>query len=61
MNRPSGAWTSKRDPSKLDEVYGWTVSQIVGRYVTLGLACFAVLAAVWIYATWSARRAGDAA
>jgi hypothetical protein len=37
------------DPSKLDETYGGTVHQIVHRYLELGIACFAVLAAAWLY------------
>ncbi|HEY0193704.1 MAG TPA: hypothetical protein VGC42_21455, partial [Kofleriaceae bacterium] len=43
------------DPSKLDEVYQWTTHQIVHRYYALGLACFAVLAAAWLYFTLTAR------
>jgi hypothetical protein len=35
------------DPSKLTEVYGWTPSQLVGRYVALGCVCLVVLAAVY--------------
>jgi hypothetical protein len=48
------------DPSKLDEVYGWTTHQIVGRYVTLGVACALVLSAAWLYATWKVREAARA-
>jgi len=44
------------DPSKLDEIYGWTTAQLVGRYVTVGVLCFVVLAVVWGWATWRARR-----
>ena len=44
------------DPSKLDEWYGWTDRQIVHRYVTVGACCVAVLAAVWVWSTWQARR-----
>jgi hypothetical protein len=45
------------DPSKLDEVYGWTTDQIVDRYVAVGAACLVVLGAAWIYFTLAARRA----
>lgn len=48
------------DPSKLDEVYGWTTHQIVHRYLDLGIACFVVLAAAWLYFTAAARRAEQA-
>lgn len=44
------------DPSKLDEVYGWTVPQLVHRYVGVGVACFVALAAAWLYFTYAARR-----
>ena len=48
------------DPSKLDEVYGWTAHQIVHRYVVLGVSCVLVLTAAWAYFTYVARRAaGD--
>jgi hypothetical protein len=43
------------DPSKLDEVYNWTVAQIVGRYVTVGACCCALLVGAWAWATWRAR------
>jgi hypothetical protein len=45
------------DPSQLEELHGWTTSQLVHRYAALGVACFAVLAVVWLRATWLARRA----
>jgi hypothetical protein len=45
------------DPSKLDEVYGWTAHQIVHRHLTVGIACFAALAAAWLYFTHTARQA----
>jgi hypothetical protein len=35
------------DPSNLSEVYGWTTSQLVGRYVALGCVCLLVLAAAY--------------
>jgi hypothetical protein len=45
------------DPSRLDEVYGWSVDQIVGRYVAVGALCIAALAVAWVVATWRARAA----
>jgi len=45
------------DPSKLDEVYGWTTHQIVHRHLTVGIACFVALAAAWLYETRAAHRA----
>jgi signal transduction histidine kinase len=44
------------DPSKLRDQYGWTVAQIVDRYVVVGACCFAVLVGVWGWSTWQARR-----
>lgn len=44
------------DPSKLDEVHGWTVAQIVDRYVLVGACCIVVLVVAWSWATWTARR-----
>jgi hypothetical protein len=48
------------DPSKLDEVYGWTTHQIVHRHLNVGIACFVALAAAWLYFTYDARRAARA-
>jgi hypothetical protein len=45
------------DPSKLDEVYGWTTQQIVHRHLSVGIACFVGLAAAWLYFVHAARRA----
>lgn len=44
------------DPSKLDEVYGWTTQQMVHRYVTVTVICCAVVAVVWGWGVWDARR-----
>jgi len=44
------------DPSKLQEVYGWSTDQLVHRYVTLGVACLAALAAVYAWQVYVARR-----
>jgi hypothetical protein len=43
------------DPSKLDEVYGWTTHQIVARHLDVSLSCIIVLAAAWLYFTYTAR------
>jgi len=45
------------DPSKLSEVYNWSTSTIVHRFVTVGVTCGVVLAAVWAWQTWRARAA----
>ncbi len=45
------------DPSKLTDVYGWSVHRMVERYVALGVGCLVVLAAVTAWATWSTRKA----
>lgn len=42
------------DPSKLVDG-GWTVDQLVDRYVLVGCLCFMVLAVVWARATWRER------
>jgi hypothetical protein len=42
------------DPSKLTEVHGWSTALVVSRYVTLGVVCLAVLAAIY---AWQVRRA----
>ena len=44
------------DPSKLDEVYGWTDHQIVGRYLGVGIACLVGLTAAWLRATYAEYR-----
>jgi len=48
------------DPSKLDEIYGWTIRQLVHRYTNLGTACLVVLAVAWLYFTYVERRAARA-
>jgi hypothetical protein len=47
------------DPSKLDEVYGWTTQQLVHRHLTVGVACFVVLAAAWLWFTHIERVRGE--
>jgi hypothetical protein len=44
------------DPSKLQDVHGWSDATIVHRYVTLGIACLLVLAVVYAWQVWKARR-----
>jgi hypothetical protein len=43
------------DPAKLVETHGWTLGQLVGRYVALGFCALAVLAIVYGVALWRAR------
>jgi hypothetical protein len=45
------------DPSKLEELHGWTTTQLVDRYVLVGVACLLVLTAVYAWAVRDARRA----
>jgi hypothetical protein len=45
------------DPAKLIEVYGWTLGQLVGRYVALGCCGLAVLAIIYGAAWWRSRTA----
>ncbi len=42
------------DPSLLTEMYGWTVLQMVDRYVRLGMFCLAALLALYIWGLVSA-------
>jgi hypothetical protein len=44
------------DPSKLQEVHGWTMQQIVHRHIVVATVCFLVLLAAWLYFTFVARR-----
>jgi hypothetical protein len=44
------------DPSKLDEVYGWTTHQLVHRYLNLGIGCFVIIGIAWIWFTYAAYR-----
>lgn len=43
------------DPSKLQDTYGWSTELIVGRYVTLGVTCLVVLAAITAWQVWRSR------
>ena len=45
------------DPSKLQEVFGWSTNQLVHRYVSVGVGCMVALAAVYAWAVWAARAA----
>jgi hypothetical protein len=42
------------DPSLLTEMYGWTVLQMVDRYVRLGTVCLAALLALYVWGLVSA-------
>lgn len=42
------------DPSLLTTMYGWSVLQLVDRYVRLATACFAALAALYVWGLISA-------
>ena len=42
------------DPSLLTEMYGWTVLQMVDRYVRLGTVCLLALLALYIWGLVSA-------
>jgi hypothetical protein len=44
------------DPSKLEEVHGWTTTLMVDRYVDVATLCMLTLVAVWLGAVWRARR-----
>jgi len=39
--------TGPSDPSRLVDMYGWSVSSLIHRYVSLGLLCLIVLAIVY--------------
>jgi hypothetical protein len=43
------------DPSKLQDVYGWTTDQLVHRYVVAGYVSLAALAVTWGFAVHHAR------
>jgi hypothetical protein len=45
---------SLSDPSLLTEMYGWTVLQMVDRYVRLGTVCLAALLALYVWGLASA-------
>ncbi len=47
------------DPSKLVDVHGWTVAQVVDRYVVVGVACLAVVLAAWLWALRKGPGAGS--
>ena len=44
------------DPTKLVEDHGWTIAQLVGRHVTVGVACLVLLGALTAWQTWRAYR-----
>jgi hypothetical protein len=44
------------DASKLEEVHGWTTSQLVDRYVLVGVLCLVALTAAYAWAVRDARK-----
>ena len=44
------------DPSLLTEVYGWSVTQLVDRYLRLAMVCFVALLALYVWGLVSAYR-----
>ena len=42
------------DPSLLTEMYGWSVTQLVDRYIRLAMVCFVALLALYIWGLLSA-------
>jgi hypothetical protein len=45
------------DPSKLTDLYGWSMSALISRYVTLGTLCLVVLGMVYALGVLRARAA----
>lgn len=43
------------DPSKLQDLHGWTTTQLVDRYVLVGAMCLVALTAVYVWAVRAAR------
>jgi hypothetical protein len=43
------------DASKLTDLYGWTYSELTGRYVALGVACLVAIAAMYVLGVVRAR------
>jgi hypothetical protein len=48
------------DPSVLCDLFGWSETALVRRYVVLGCVCLAALAAVYAWGLWQARTERDA-
>jgi hypothetical protein len=44
------------DSAKLVEEWGWTIRQLVRRYVMVGVACLAALALIYAWGVREARR-----
>jgi len=44
------------DPSKLEDVYGWSTSTMVDRYVLVGGLCLLAITAVWLWGIRDARQ-----
>jgi ABC-type amino acid transport system permease subunit len=43
------------DPSRLVEWYGWTIPELVGRYIAVGVACLALLGVAYVVGLVRAR------
>jgi hypothetical protein len=52
FGRNEGAGLS--DPSRLQDTWGWSTDQIVGRYVLLGAVCLAALLALYAWGLYTA-------
>lgn len=48
------------DAVKLTDDFGWSTDAMINRYVTLGVCCLIVLALVYAWGVWQARRAAEA-
>ena len=44
------------DPSKLEKLHGWSTETLVDRYVLVGGACLVIVAAVYAWGVYKARR-----
>jgi len=49
------------DPSLLTTVYGWSVTQLVDRYMRLATVCLVVLAGIYVWGLVSAYREAQGA
>lgn len=48
------------DAMKLADDFGWSADALIQRHVTLGICCLIVLALVYVWGVWQARRASEA-
>lgn len=47
------------DATRLVDDFGWTIDQLVGRHVTVGVLCLLALAAVYAWGAWRAWQAAQ--